>query len=57
MVLIDENDSEHSLAARLIINRRALTARNQEQNYTVLNITLPFAKVSMRQNKYCLPEN
>lgn len=40
--LINEKELQHSLAARLITNRRGLFSQEQGQDYSVLNISLPF---------------
>jgi CheY-like chemotaxis protein len=45
IVLIDDKDSEHSLAARLISNGKGVYSQESGKNFTVLNIILPFAKV------------
>jgi CheY-like chemotaxis protein len=46
LVLIDENDSGHSLSAKLIANSKGFFTQESGKDYTVLNITLPFTKVT-----------
>ena len=43
IVLIDEKELQHSLAARLISTRRGLFSQELGKTYSVLNISLPFA--------------
>ena len=45
LVLIDEKDPGHSLSAKLIANSKGTYSQESGQDYTVLNITLPFTKV------------
>jgi len=45
MVLIDEKNSEHNLAARLISFRKGSFTQEPGHNFTVLNIILPFANI------------
>ncbi|NLA48210.1 MAG: response regulator, partial [Bacteroidales bacterium] len=42
IALINEKELQHSLAARLITNRRGLFSQELGQDYSVLNISLPF---------------
>jgi len=42
IALIDEKELQQSLAARLITNRRGLFSQEIGQDYSVLNISLPF---------------
>ena len=42
IALIDEKELQQSLAARLITNRRGLFSQELGQDYSVLNISLPF---------------
>jgi CheY-like chemotaxis protein len=44
IVLIDEKEAEHSLAARLILNGKGTFNQEFGKNFTVLNINLPFAR-------------
>ena len=45
IVLIDESNLEHNLAAKLIASGKGTFTQERGSNYTVLNITLPFTKV------------
>ncbi len=45
IVLIDEKEPEHSLAARLISFKRGIFTQEFGKNYTVLNMSLPFANL------------
>jgi CheY-like chemotaxis protein len=45
IVLIDENKAEHNLPARLISFKRGVFTQEFGMNYTVLNISLPFANI------------
>jgi CheY-like chemotaxis protein len=44
IILIDEKEAEHSLAARLILNGKGTFNQEFGKNFTVLNISLPFAR-------------
>ncbi|MCU0472007.1 MAG: response regulator [Bacteroidales bacterium] len=45
IVLISENASDHSLAARLILTKKGTYSQEFGKNYTVLNISLPFTNI------------
>jgi CheY-like chemotaxis protein len=45
ILLIDEKDTEHSLAARLILFKKGIFTQEFGNNYTVLNISLPFTNI------------
>jgi CheY-like chemotaxis protein len=45
IVLIDEENKEHNLAAKLISNSKGYYSQEFGNNYTVLNITLPFTHI------------
>jgi CheY-like chemotaxis protein len=45
IVLINEKNAEHSLAARLISFKRGTFSQEFGNNYTVLNISMPFANI------------
>jgi CheY-like chemotaxis protein len=45
IVLIDEKEAEHSLPARLISLQRGTFTQEFGKNFTVLNISLPFANI------------
>lgn len=46
LVLIDEKNSVHSLSAKLIASSKGSFTQESGNDYTVLNITLPFTKVT-----------
>ena len=45
IILIDDKNAEHSLAARLISFKRGTYTQEFGSSYTVLNISLPFANI------------
>ena len=45
IVLIDKEQTEHSLAARLISFKRGIFSQEFGKNFTVLNIILPFSNI------------
>ncbi len=45
IILIDDKKAEHSLSARLISFKRGIYTQEFGSNYTVLNISLPFANI------------
>lgn len=55
IVLINEKELHHSLAARLISNRRGLFSQELGQNYSVLNISLPFTMAVTEQRMKIVP--
>ncbi|HQH22869.1 MAG TPA: response regulator [Bacteroidales bacterium] len=55
--LINEKELQHSLAARLITNRRGLFSQELGQDHSVLNISLPFTiALSEHRLKVVTPE-
>jgi len=52
IVLIDEKDSEHSLAARLILTRKGTFTQEFGSNFTVLTINLPFTNIIQESKKH-----
>ncbi|HBE42960.1 MAG TPA: hypothetical protein DDW27_17505 [Bacteroidales bacterium] len=58
IALINEKELQHSLAARLITNRRGLFSQELGQDYSVLNISLPFTMaVTERRLKIVPPDS
>lgn len=57
IALINEKELHHSLTARLITNRRGLFSQELGNDYSVLNISLPFTKtVTDQRMKIITPE-
>jgi len=52
IVLIDEKDSEHSLAARLILTRKGTFTQEFGSNFTILTINLPFTNIIQESKKH-----
>ncbi len=52
IVMIEEEESEYSLAAKLISIRKGTFSQEFGDNYTVLNITLPFTNIVREQKTH-----
>jgi len=56
IALINEKDLQHSLAARLITNRRGLFSQELGADYSILNISLPFTMAVTEQRLKIVPK-
>jgi len=55
IALINEKDLQHSLAARLITNRRGLFSQELGTDYSILNISIPFTLAVTEQRLKIVP--
>lgn len=56
IALINEKELQHSLAARLITNRRGLFSQETGTDYSILNISLPFTLAVTEQRLKIVPQ-
>jgi CheY-like chemotaxis protein len=56
IALINEKELQHSLAARLITNRRGLFSQELGSDYSILNISLPFTIAVTEQRLKIVPK-